>query len=316
MKKICSILSLWLLLSATLLLSACNLFYVVKRAPKNVYKEFLQSSAWEFGEAEFSEKIADEQSACVVTILATGNVVSSNKTYLLSYACSGIILNDEGYILTTDLAYNMEVYKGGRTYNGKAIETYAVLSDVYQDSTHYKIEYVYHDSDCGLALFRFYDTFYYYSDEQKSDSEKGFQFTGEFIDEKLETGTSCVAVGNSLANIMVENPKSHTAFKDIRLTITAGFLSDTYSDAVTPIQFSGGKYAFSVVTAPINSEMIGGAVFDKEGKILGMIFQKATYGAAESSDYLKHISFIQGAELIRAFVLQAATESAISVELN
>ena len=298
------------ILGLTVFLSSCS-FYVVKPAPKSVYKNFIEQTT--DADAEFMERIASEQAACVVTILSTGSVASVHETYLMTQAYSGIILNDDGYVLTTDQAYTLEISDSGKTYTGKAIETYAVLSDVYNDQTHYKLNYIDHDEDSGLALFQFYDHFYYCTDSENSQTQKGFQYTAKFAQEELSVGTSCVAVGNSLANIMVDNPKNHSSFKDINLTVTLGVLADTHVNVSEPVVFENKKYYPSVVTNPINSEMIGGAVFNDIGEIMGIIFQKATYGLSGSSGYLKRVSFIQCFDLIDSYIKKVESAKLITI---
>lgn len=298
-------------LGLTVILSACNMFYVVKPAPKSVYKNLIEQIS--DNDTEFMSKIANEEGACVVTILSTGSVVVKNETYLLAQAYSGIILNDDGYILTTDQAYVLEISENGTTYKGKAIETYAVLADAYNDQTHYKLNYIDHDQDSGLALFQFYDHFYYYTDSENKQSEKGFQYTADFVKEELTVGSPCISVGNSLANILVDNPKNHSSFKDINLTATLGILADTCVNVSQPVVFENKTYYPSVITTPINSEMIGGAVFNDQGKVMGIIFQKATYGTSGSSDYLKRVSFIQGFDLINSYINKVEAAQDITI---
>lgn len=302
------------ILGLTLILSSCNLFYVVKPAPKSIYKNFIEPKS-DNGTAEFMEKIANEQAACVVTILTTGSVVAGHETYLLTQAYSGIILNNDGYILTTDQSYTLEISANGNIYKGKAIETYAVLSDIYNDQTHYKLNYIDHDVDSGLAVFQFYDNFYYYSDSENSQSQKGFQYIANFTQEDLTVGSACIAVGNSLANILVDNPKSHSSFKNINLTVTLGVLSDTNANVSNPVYFENKKYYPSVVTTPTNSEMIGGAVFNKQGKIMGIIFQKAKNEEAGASGYLKRVCFIQSFDLINSYIKEVESACDITILL-
>lgn len=298
------------ILGLSVVLSSCS-FYIVRPAPKSVYKDFIEQTV--DADTEFMEKIASGQSACVVTILSTGSVTAVHETYLMTKAYSGIILNDDGYVLTTDQAYTFEISDNGKTYAGKAIETYAVLSDVYNDQTHYKLNYIDHDEDSGLALFQFYDHFYYYTDSENSQSQKGFQYTAKFAQEELSVGASCVAVGNSLANILVSNPKNHSSFKNINLTATLGVLADTHVDVSKPVVFENKEYYPSVITSPINPEMIGGAVFNNSGEIMGIIFRKAAYGVSGSSEYLKRLSFIQCFDLIDSYIKKVESTQSITI---
>lgn len=68
------------------------------------------------------------------------------------------------------------MYKNEILYTEKASSVYAVLADSFNDSTKYKLNLVSYDSNIGLAIFKFYDNFYYYPEGNKSTSKPGFQF--------------------------------------------------------------------------------------------------------------------------------------------
>ena len=102
-----------------------------------------------------------KQTASVVSILSSGRVYTGSDSYSTTRVLSGVILNEEGYILTSSEACNFDVSDNGTIYEGKFTNAYAVLSDVYQDQRHYILNLVDNHEEAGLALFRFQTDFYY-----------------------------------------------------------------------------------------------------------------------------------------------------------
>lgn len=102
-----------------------------------------------------------KQTASVVSILSSGRVYTGSDSYSTTRVLSGVILNEEGYILTSSEACNFDVSDNGTIYEGKFTNAYAVLSDVYQDQHHYMLNLVDNREEAGLALFLLQTDFYY-----------------------------------------------------------------------------------------------------------------------------------------------------------
>ena len=311
MKKLAAIFIIFILF----MMQGCSLFYVIEAAPQNIYKEFIGTDSSET--SSFSEEIANHESACVVTILTSGSVSVANDVYFYSNVFSGIILNDDGYILTSAQVCNFSLQEDGQIYTGKFTEAYAVLADQYNDQKHYKLNYVDHSDESGLALFQFYDRFYYYTDDSRAQTKSGFQFVANFSSSEIQTGAACAAVGNSLGNILVENPLNHSSFKNVKLTITEGIVSlaKISEKSMDPISFQGKKYYQSLVSSPINADMIGGAVFNTDGTVLGMISGKISSDTTQTPSYFRRMSTVDGVELISDYICSMSDELQVSISV-
>ena len=265
-KKTCLLLSLTLLL---LIFCGCSSLLDREKPPTEIYKDFIQ-----LDEAE-NESIVSENAGAVVTIVSTFYPKTSNgyqSAYINIY--SGIVINSQGYILTH--------YSAAYAYDCEVNSSYAVLSSVYNDSANYRIQPVSYDKDAGLALFKFYDAFYHYTDETEASIADGLQFTAKLSAISVETGEVCTAIGNSLGNLTVTGSRLTSAEQ----TVTRGIVSNATADeTVFSIEYNQKTYRYFQISAAVNPEMIGGGVFDRNGYLIGCIASKIISSDDTSGNY-------------------------------
>ena len=233
-----------------------------------------------------------KQTASVVSILSSGRVYTGSDSYSTTRVLSGVILNEEGYILTSSEACNFDVSDNGTIYEGKFTNAYAVLSDVYQDQRHYMLNFVDNREEAGLALFRLQTDFYY--ENQAGERKSGFQYPAVLSSREPQTGIQCYAVGNSLAEILANNTFFHTSFNDLHLSVTKGIVSmkSIPSEILDPYSLDSKTCNPSVISAAVNREMCGGGVFDENGYLLGIVASKLVSETANGISYLTKMSIM------------------------
>ena len=145
-----------LLAVATLFLFAgCSFsFYQRQAESKDIYKDYL---AMETDASDsYTERVAERSGAAVVTVIANSVVRTNRGSESTTQIFSGIIINAEGYVLTTSHAAVLEVTSGGSLYTGRVLTAYAVLPEIYGDKSRYKLTLVDYNTDAGLALLLFF----------------------------------------------------------------------------------------------------------------------------------------------------------------
>lgn len=214
------------------------------------------------------------QAAGVVTILSSGRVNTGTDRYLTTKAYSGILLNNEGFILTSWQVCNFDVTDGGKTYSGEMTQTYAVLADLYGDDTHYSLTLIDEDEGAGLALFQLKTKFSYKIEQ--GGTKEGFPFVPKFSPYAPQTGNQCYAIGNSLGELLVNNTFFHTSYQNLKLSVTKGIVSrsEIPQDTLPPYTLGSEQCLPTTISAPVSPEMVGGGVFDENGYLMGLVTSK------------------------------------------
>ena len=295
-----------------MVLSGCSFSgYRQEAAPQNIYKDYMaiESDAT----ADFEEQIADKAGGSVVTIISSANMRINGELSSIVNIFSGVIINREGYIITTSQSAYTGVSAGAEQYEAEANEVYAVLPDIYDDNTHYKLRLIDYDTQIGLALFKFYDNFYYYSDAAKTETVQGFQFYATFSSENVAVGNRCAAIGNSIGNILNGEALSLNSITQIEQTITSGYISASPADpsVFEPLQYGDSAYNYFMTSAPANIDMYGGGLFDENGYAIGILASKIVSDNSGSSagDYITRAALVYPTALVTAYIDNVSAET-------
>lgn len=263
MKKLGYFILIFLFLIPLSLSAGC--YYNETVQPKNVYKKHITLSdiSTDVYDGSYTEYIANEKSGAVVTIYSEFKYRNIRGSYSSAYCWrSGIILNDCGYILTTGSAVQLRASdQSSSVQTVEASYVYVYLNPLYNDAEAYSATIIDYDADLNLALLKMYDTFYYYTDEENKTSEKGFQFTAEFYDARatLKTGDYCAFVGDLIGE---------------GVGITTGVISDNEMTVLDGVTYNQNLYHYIQATAALNEQALGGALYDKNGYIIGIAQSK------------------------------------------
>ena len=256
-------------LSAMLLLtlSACD-WTDLSSPPRDIYLSYYSGDAQSGEEQDIAEYVSSVDRGAVVTVISEDPSSTSTAIY------SGIIINTDGLVLTAaDAAYFVRSSGSVRT-----ADVSAVLSEIYGDSTKYKLELIDYDSDAGLALFSFYDRFYHYTDDEK---------------------TSVYYNGN------LPDPFY------IRETVTSGVVS-AMSENVGSVSVGENSYKKFTFSAPSTPELFGGALFDENGYLIGMISDKFS----DNGGNVPRIAAAIPSEAIAAYFDEVSLRKQIVVEYS
>ena len=302
MKKFLAIL---IAVAMMFLLAGCSFsLYRREEDSRDIYKDYIAIE--EDSDSAYTQRVAAKKGAAVVSIIANSIIQTNRGSASVVQIYSGVIINSEGYVLTTSQAAQLQVSSGNRIYSNEVMSAYAVLPEVYDDSHHYKLTLVDYDSDAGLALFRFYDRFHYYTDETRQTSEDGFQIVAEFSAAEILTGARSVGIGNSLGNALNEGVIVPDRINEIAQTVMGGIVSDAEADATVlePITYGGNKYTYILTTAPVNIDMYGGALFDENGYLIGLLAMKIGYESetTRESGYFKRVGAAYRVSLLTEFI--------------
>ena len=283
---------------------ACSWFFE-NRAPVDVYLPYLDGAD---AAASGAQYVAAAQQADVVTVIATYPVRTDIATsYTQVY--SGVIINKEGYVLTTSAAASLE-YKSGAY--ASATRIVAVLSDVYGNDEQYLLKLIDHDSALGVALFVFYDTFYTYTDPSQSNAEEGFCHYAALSAVPPEIGDACVAVGNATGAVN-SDASGLIGVQYVQQAVTQGVVSAAGSadEEAESVSYGGTVYPYLYSSASVTPAMLGGALFDANGYLIGMLSDKVTDGSSDES-YLRRFSASLPANFLSAY-LDAVSEQTQTV---
>lgn len=299
-------------LAMVFLMAGCSFsLYRREAESRNVYKDYIAAET--DVSAGYAEKVAASRSSSVVSVIANTLVRTNRGRASVTQIYSGIIINAEGYVLTTSHAALLEVSDGSRVYSGEIMSAYAVLPEIYGDKQHYRLILVDYDTEAGLALFRFYDSFHYYTDESREESKEGFQTVAEFTDRSVVPGERCVGIGNSLGNALNSDVASPGSVGEIAQTVMSGVISDAEADTdvLKAVSFGGKEYAYLLTTVPVNVDMYGGALFDDSGYLIGLPAMKIGYesSATGGSGYFKRVAAAYPVSLLTDYIDSVAEES-------
>lgn len=295
-----------------MILSGCSFSgYRQEAAPQNIYKDYIaiESDAT----ADFEEQIANKAGGSVVSIISSANMRINGELSSIVNIFSGVIINREGYIITTSQSAYTGVSAGAEQYEAEANEVYAVLPDIYDDNTHYKLRLIDYDTQIGLALFKFYDNFYYYSDAAKTETVQGFQFHATFSSENVAVGNRCAAIGNSIGNILNGEALSLNSITQIEQTITSGYVSASPADpsVFEPLQYGDSAYNYFMTSAPANIDMYGGGLFDENGYAIGILASKivSDNSGSAAGDYITRATLVYPTALVTAYIDNVSAET-------
>ena len=289
-------------LACCLLLVGCNGTYLRESEPQNVYIDHIDTT-WS-PDVEYSQNVAAVRGATVVSIISNFVVYTGMGNRTAQQILSGVIINEQGYILTSSQSAESTLESG----TSKRLSVYAVLPEIYNMERQFKLSLVDYDNDAGLALFKFYDDFFHYVDEEKSEAVSGFQIYAEFSGQKAITGERCVTIGNSLGNTLSNGAID---LNDVELTVMNGIISAASADAAVlePVLLNGNSYNYILTSSPVNFDMYGGGMFDESGYLLGTLAFKIGYQASSGtgeSGYFARVSAAYPIELIVDYIDSAA----------
>lgn len=315
MKKIAAI---FIAAAMLFLLAGCSFsFYQREAESRNIYKNHIAVEA--DSSATYTERVAASRSAAVVSIISNTVIRTNRGSGSVTQVFSGVIIDAEGYVLTTSNAAYLQVSNGGSIYGNRVMSAYAVLPAVYNDTAHYKLTLIDYDTSVGLALFRFYDTFHYYTDDSRNASEEGFQIFAALSGESVVTGERCVGIGNSLGNALNTDVIAPDRIGEIEQTVMSGIISDADARAdekgLEPVVFGGKEYGYILTTVPLNIDMYGGALFDESGYLIGLLAMKIGYqsSSAGASGYFKRVGAASRAGLLTAYIDSVAEELSLPI---
>lgn len=164
--------------------------------------------------------------------------ITSNSFYGLSQTSSasgsGIIISEEGYILTN----NHIVNSTDSSYYYQVSKANSVTVYLYNDNTPYNAEIIGTDEETDLAIIKI-------NKEGLTPVELGNS-------DMVSVGEFVLAVGNPLG---------------LQSSVTSGIISAVNREVVTT---GGVKYSLIQTDAAINSGNSGGALVNAEGKVIGI----------------------------------------------
>lgn len=290
------------------IVSGCSsIFGRTDTAPKNVYKNFISTDIDDSENTDYADFVYASNTGNTVSVVSSFWITDGTSKSQASVVQSGIILNKDGYVLThVSSAY---------AYSTECQSVYAILSPIYKDNTKYKLELVDYNTDAGLALFVFYDHFYYYENESKDTLQEGFQFTPVLSKNDIKTGERCVVIGNALGDFSLYG--NDLLIKE--QMVTSGIVSDSAADGqIFEQSFNGTQYEYLQISAAANPETIGGGVFDENGYMIGILATKVISTSDNSGNsYLNKTSLVSGTTLIIDYInyVSEKTETVIQIEV-
>ena len=93
-----------------------------------------------------------------------------------------------------------------------------------------------------------------------------------------------------------------------------GIISDARADATVldPLLFGGDTYEYILTSSPVNFDMYGGALFDENGYLLGVLAFKIGYesstGNSNDSGYFDRVAAAYPINFVTAYIDSVATK--------
>ena len=280
-----------LLAAAFLLLGGCSLFGLDIERPSDVYLQYDLSDA-------ASEVAVDRGLHTVVSLVSIGNFSDKLTFGTIVKISSGVIVDREGYILSSDTALRPTFTdpEDGVTYTGTWTSVYAVLPEIYGlGNTLYPLRAIDLDEESGLSLFAFRDRFYYM--DADGNAAEGFPVSAQ-ISLSAEPGRACFIVGNGIGDVVNE----------VDFPYVAEYMYISMMSGTVASRDGAGDY---IIAAPVTPELVGGAVLDENGYMIGLVSEKVQH-----TDESGNTVYAKNA--VRAIGSQALTEyiDAVSARLQ
>lgn len=278
-------------------------YYLREPSARDIVKPYILVSDTDSSEYENAAAfLAAECSGAVVSVVSTYYVSVNGRTERQTVYSSGIVLNSDGYILTSESVAMTQA--GNNTYESSSVQ--AVLAPVYEDDTAYSLEEVDRDDESGLALYKFYDNFYY--TDASGERQDGLQFTAHLSGNDVAIGEDCWAIGNSLGDLFTD------AYD---LTIVGGIVSDDATDPdIFSLSYNDKQYDFMQTTIPTTPEMLGGGLFDENGYLIGMFCSKIVSETGGEQNYLDKSSLFYKTDIIQDYVNDVSEEKQTVIRLH
>ncbi len=267
----------------------CALF-MKEAASRDIVKPYILSGESDDGVTAASPSlyIGEMCAGAVVSIVSSCYVRDGRQTLQYENYYSGIVLNDDGYVLTVSAVGSVSVEE--EVFEASSV--CAKLAPVYEDDTKYTLKEVDVDEESGLALYRFYDRFSYMDGD--GERRSGLQFTATLSSEDVATGNRCWAVGNCLGDLF-------TGSGD--LTMTGGVISDSATDEnIFSLKLGDVPYSYLQATVPTTPEMTGGALFDENGYVIGMAASKIVSESGGAYQYLDKSALFYKTDILADYV--------------
>lgn len=242
---------------------------------------------------------AELAAASCVSILS-GTVDPSTRVLKYEYF-SGVIVDSAGYVLTTADAAAQD--------GGERSFVYAVLPELYGDKATHRLDVVAYDGGTGLAVLRFRDAIYHYTDEQHTAAAEGFPVWACLRDASVTVGEKCLSAGNSLGALLNAANSLQSAAAYVQPALTGGIVSAEGGD-FGAVAYGGSQYPYYAVSAPVGPEMLGGGVFDADGYLIGLAAHKLY---SPDGDAIARLSLVHGVPLLTTFLdgVSAAKQTVI-----
>lgn len=258
MKKVGSLALSLVLVFSLLIFSGC--FRDGVSTTKTIYLNYLPTNTDEQYEGSFTEYIGTKKAASVVSVYSYFQYRNKQGSYSEDAVLgSGIILNDDGYVLTSSRVvktyFSDQSSSDSLTVSKLWINLNSLYGKISDDSLSAKL--IDCNEELGLAIIKLNNEFYYYTDASKTETKKGFQIKGEFFDgtTTVKTGNDCAFVGDILGE---------------GVSITVGVISNNEMTTLGEIDFNDNTYNYIQASAALNEQMLGGALYDVNGYIIGV----------------------------------------------
>lgn len=258
-----------------LLLGGCSGLMLRTEQPNEIHLRYWNEGN---GTSSKADLFARQQDA-VVSLISIGSFSSEGEFGTIVNVASGIIIDQEGYILSTEIATKPTyIDENGKIYTGTWTSVYAVLPEAYGTKNElYRLQTIDSNEELGFSLFSFCDNFYI--SENGAEEVEGFPIFAEFV-LTAASGQTCYAVGNAIGNVINEVQFPYIA-EYFYLSVTSGIVADI-DDVDNSL----------LISAAVSPEMYGGAILDQNGYMIGMIFDKLQY-----IDDAENLTFAENAAL-------------------
>ena len=159
------------------------------------------------------------------------------------------------------------------------------------------------------------DEFHYYTNAEKTASAEGFQFYATLSNLPVKTGQDCYAVGNNLG---VYNEDT-TSFKNlyVQQTVMSGSITAAEADpsVISAAEFAGSQYPYLLTSASVSFEMLGGALYDVNGYLIGLLSYKLYDSTSQNipTNAMTRIALATGVDLLKAYLDSVSQSKQIAI---